>query len=104
MQQMLSALSHCHIRRVVHRDLKPQNILVDSSGWLKLADFGMARYFGFQQRDYSPEVVTLWYRPPELLLGLACTVAIGIARHGVYFILMRSRYMVMRLYFCRVGI
>ncbi|CAP33355.2 Protein CBR-CDK-2 [Caenorhabditis briggsae] len=69
MWQLLSALSYCHLRRIVHRDLKPQNILVSNSGIVKIADFGLARNFSFPSRNYTHEVVTLWYRPPEILLG-----------------------------------
>ena len=54
----------------MHRDLKPQNLLIDKSGALKLADFGLARAFGIPVRTYTHEVVTLWYRAPEILLGL----------------------------------
>lgn len=85
MHQLLSALSHCHMHRIVHRDLKPQNLLVDPSGCLKIADFGMARYFGFLHRNYTPEVVTLWYRPPEIILGLPCSVAADIWSCGCIF-------------------
>ncbi|CAB3408091.1 unnamed protein product [Caenorhabditis bovis] len=69
MWQLLSALSYCHLRRIVHRDLKPQNILVSDDGVVKIADFGLARSFSFPSRKYTHEVVTLWYRPPEIILG-----------------------------------
>uniref|UniRef100_A0A8B9RLL7 Cyclin-dependent kinase 1 n=1 Tax=Astyanax mexicanus TaxID=7994 RepID=A0A8B9RLL7_ASTMX len=59
----------CHCRRVLHRDLKPQNLLIDNKGVIKLADFGLARAFGVPVRVYTHEVVTLWYRAPEVLLG-----------------------------------
>ena len=52
------------------RDLKPQNLLIDAHGSIKLADFGLARAFGFPVRTYTHEVVTLWYRAPEILLGM----------------------------------
>lgn len=67
--QMLDALLFCHKRRVIHRDLKPQNLLIDSNGVLKLADFGLARAIIIPVRMYTHEVVTLWYRAPEVLLG-----------------------------------
>lgn len=67
--QILEALIFCHKRRVIHRDLKPQNLLIDSSGVIKLADFGLARAFNIPVRAYTHEVVTLWYRAPEILLG-----------------------------------
>ena len=63
------AILFCHQRRVLHRDLKPQNLLIDKSGAIKVADFGLARAFGVPVRVYTHEVVTLWYRAPEILLG-----------------------------------
>ena len=67
--QLLRGLSYCHSRNILHRDLKPQNLLINKSGELKLADFGLARAFGIPVRCYSAEVVTLWYRPPDVLFG-----------------------------------
>jgi len=67
--QLLQALAYCHTHRVVHRDLKPQNLLVSNTGVIKLADFGLARCFSIPSRVYTHEVVTLWYRAPELLMG-----------------------------------
>ena len=62
-------MAYCHVHRVLHRDLKPQNLLIDGRGYIKLADFGLARAFGMPVRTYTHEVVTLWYRAPEILLG-----------------------------------
>eukprot|EP01119_Soliformovum_irregulare_P015331 TRINITY_DN4305_c0_g1_i2.p1 TRINITY_DN4305_c0_g1~~TRINITY_DN4305_c0_g1_i2.p1 ORF type:complete len:332 (-),score=85.85 TRINITY_DN4305_c0_g1_i2:229-1224(-) len=67
--QLLRAIFFCHSHRVLHRDLKPQNLLLDRNGALKLADFGLARAFAVPLRCYTHEVITLWYRAPEILLG-----------------------------------
>uniref|UniRef100_A0A915EFM6 Protein kinase domain-containing protein n=1 Tax=Ditylenchus dipsaci TaxID=166011 RepID=A0A915EFM6_9BILA len=68
--QIIQGMCFCHQRRVLHRDLKPQNLLVDAAtNTIKLADFGLARAVGIPIRAYTHEVVTLWYRAPEVLLG-----------------------------------
>lgn len=71
LQQILLGIEYCHCSGILHRDLKPQNILVSNSGVLKIADFGLARSFNFplKPRNLTKEIVTLWYRAPELLLG-----------------------------------
>jgi len=67
--QLLQGIAFCHEQRVLHRDLKPQNLLISRKGELKLADFGLARSFGIPVRSKSHEVVTLWYRAPDVLMG-----------------------------------
>ncbi|KAF7681003.1 Cyclin-dependent kinase 1 [Astathelohania contejeani] len=67
--QLITGIFLCHSKGILHRDLKPQNILVDSNGNVKLADFGLGRSIGIPLRTYTHDVITLWYRPPEILLG-----------------------------------
>ncbi|XP_077346960.1 cyclin-dependent kinase 14 isoform X2 [Lithobates pipiens] len=67
--QLLRGLSYIHQGHILHRDLKPQNLLISDTGELKLADFGLARAKSVPSHTYSNEVVTLWYRPPDVLLG-----------------------------------
>uniref|UniRef100_G1N7U3 mitogen-activated protein kinase n=1 Tax=Meleagris gallopavo TaxID=9103 RepID=G1N7U3_MELGA len=69
MFQLLRGLAYIHQQHILHRDLKPQNLLISCLGELKLADFGLARAKSIPSQTYSSEVVTLWYRPPDVLLG-----------------------------------
>lgn len=68
-QMTLRGIKACHDAWILHRDLKPANLLIHSSGTLKIADFGLARLFATPEREMSSQVVTLWYRAPELLFG-----------------------------------
>ena len=67
--QILIAVNFCHSKRILHRDLKPQNLLIDKDGIIKVADFGLARSFGIPIKTLTHEILTLWYRAPEILLG-----------------------------------
>ncbi len=69
MFQLLRGIMFCHDNSVLHRDLKPQNLLINTKGELKLGDFGLARAFGIPVNTFSNEVVTLWYRAPDVLMG-----------------------------------
>lgn len=65
----LKGLEYLHSQWILHRDLKPNNLLMDSFGVLKIGDFGLAKSFGSPSREYTHQVVTRWYRSPELLFG-----------------------------------
>ena len=67
--QLLCGIFVLHTHRIIHRDIKPENLLLDVKGFLKICDFGLSRYFTLPLRQYSPDVVSEWYRAPELLFG-----------------------------------
>jgi len=88
LKQLLEAVAYCHRRGVLHRNLKPKHLLIDGvnpselgedfkgdgpnleKAVLKLTDFALVRLTGYPRRAYTNEVVTLWYRPPEILMGV----------------------------------
>ncbi|KAI1261308.1 kinase-like protein [Xylariaceae sp. FL1019] len=81
LMQLLRGLQYIHESRILHRDMKAANLLINNKGVLQIADFGLARHYegpvpqaggggGEGKRDYTSLVVTRWYRPPELLMHL----------------------------------
>ncbi|RDL36420.1 uncharacterized protein BP5553_05772 [Venustampulla echinocandica] len=96
-KQLFEGLDYLHRRGVLHRDIKAANILVSNTGQLKLADFGLARFYAKRrQLDYTNRVITIWYRSPELLLGetqygpavdiwsAACVLVEIFTRHAIF--------------------
>ena len=96
-KQLFEGLNCLHRRGVLHRDIKAANILVSNTGQLKLADFGLARFFSKRGKpDYTNRVITIWYRSPELLLGetqygpavdiwsAACVMIEIFTRHAIF--------------------
>lgn len=96
-KQLFEGLAYLHRRGVLHRDIKAANILVSNEGQLKIADFGLARFYSkHKQLDYTNRVITIWYRSPELLLGetqygpavdiwsAACVLVEIFTRHAIF--------------------
>ncbi|EZA54138.1 cyclin-dependent kinase 4 [Ooceraea biroi] len=84
MKELLTGVDFLHSHRILHRDLKPQNILVTRDGRIKIADFGLAKTYDFEMRLTSL-VATLWYRAPEVLLGCSYASSVDIWSVGCIF-------------------
>ena len=87
MYQLIKGITYLHSFGVLHRDLKPQNILISALGVVKIADFGLARFAPIPKSDaLTREVMTLWYRAPEVMLGEKCyTCALDVWSLGCIF-------------------
>uniref|UniRef100_M4BZU0 Cyclin-dependent kinase 2 homolog n=1 Tax=Hyaloperonospora arabidopsidis (strain Emoy2) TaxID=559515 RepID=M4BZU0_HYAAE len=72
MRQLLTGIAFMHRNKIIHRDIKASNLLLNNQGMLKVGDFGLSRFWNevnAKAGRYTNKVVTLWYRPPELLMG-----------------------------------
>ncbi|EFP89478.2 TFIIH complex serine/threonine-protein kinase subunit kin28 [Puccinia graminis f. sp. tritici] len=96
MLMTMQGLDFCHQNWVLHRDMKPNNLLIASDGTLKIADFGLAREYADPGTRMTCQVVTRWYRPPELLYGArAYSTGVDIWAVGCIFaeLMLRTPYL-----------
>ena len=69
MSQLVKGVYSLHNNYILHRDIKPANVLVDFEGNCVLTDFGLSRKFAAPDMKLTKNVITRWYRPPEVLFG-----------------------------------
>ncbi|XP_031107310.1 phosphoenolpyruvate carboxylase kinase 2-like [Ipomoea triloba] len=88
-RQLMSAIGRCHVTGIAHRDVKPDNVLFDSEGNLKLADFGSAEWFGgYEDRMMNGVVGTPYYVAPEVLMGRDYNEKVDVWSAGVILYIM----------------
>ncbi|ROT62100.1 putative cyclin-dependent kinase 10 [Penaeus vannamei] len=76
--RVFKGLAYLHRKEIVHRDVKVSNLLLTNQGTIKIADFGLARELGYPMSPMTPQVVTLWYRAPELLFQVGHVLGNGL--------------------------
>ena len=85
-KQMLGGLEYLHSINIIHRDIKSANMLVSKKGFVKIADFGLAKNINksdYKSRQLTTNVVTRWYKAPELLMGLDYNFAVDVFGIGI---------------------
>jgi serine/threonine protein kinase len=115
MYQILRGLKYIHSAQVIHRDLKPGNLLVNSDCGLRISDFGLARGISTDPEHnagfMTEYVATRWYRAPEVMLSFRNYTkaskynyqkySISLISHMKTFCFLFSRYLVSGMHFCR---
>lgn len=67
-KQLFKGLNYLHKNYVMHRDLTPQNLMISAEGVLKIGDLGFSRRYSEGDVPMTPDMITRWYQPPEILL------------------------------------